>query len=140
MGNGEEVVSVFGEILVTTPTTECHAIGDLVVPIDIEYKDLTGFKGLGKFHPHHGLVDHIIQLATVAVDDSGDLHAISIVAIRLLDLVESSRTHASVHGVASLIIRIVDRAVFVFIQLQPEILQCIGRLIAVGNPLSSGEC
>ena len=61
-----------GELLVPRACAQSLGMIDQVGPADVEACARTADQGLGKIHPHHGVVDRVGQILTRAIGDAND--------------------------------------------------------------------
>src|ERR1700730_61821 len=65
--HSEEVITIFREIFISATTTIFKTVGDLIIPIEIKSKFLSGLQGCWQFHPHHGFVDGVFERFTQGI-------------------------------------------------------------------------
>ena len=136
LGDGVEVVAFLREVLQPATATHLVAVVDPIPPLHLEGIRGTRGERLGQVHPHHGLVDGVLELTTTGVGNAGDL----VPALEGLGpLPDLAQAYAVADGTRADRVGITVGLVDVLVQLQPEVAELVGTLIVVGDGLAAHE-
>ena len=149
LGDGKNVVVFFRKIFVTATREVGRAVAgnignvdavyQIIMPFDAEGKSCSWFDRLGQLNTHHGLVDRIFEGFAIGIDDFLDFAAKFILAFSSFQTLHLVFAHGAVDagGIKNLV-GVVD-SMLIFVELQPEVAQGLGRLVVVADQFAAVE-